>query len=120
MAQYMLSVCHDGPYPAFEDLDFSDPDLQRQAAQVGAFNEELQAAGAWVFGAGLSDKSTATVVRSVGGEISMTDGPFAETKEQVGGFWIIEVPDFDVALDWAGRASAACERPVEVRASDGG
>jgi hypothetical protein len=113
----MLAVCHDQPY---DDLDFADPETQRMVAQVGAFNEELQAKGAWIFGAGLRPISTATVVRSRGGEISMTDGPFAETKEHIGGFYIIEAADLDAALDWAGRASAACEAPVEVRPCEGG
>jgi hypothetical protein len=59
--------------------------------------------------------SSATVVRVTGGEVSMTDGPYAESKEQMGGFWIVEAPDFDAALDWAAKAAAACEGPVEVR-----
>ncbi len=84
-------------------------------AQVGAFNDELERAGAWVFGAGLRPASSATVVRAAGGDVSMTDGPYAETKEQMGGFWIIEAADLDAALDWAAKAAAACEGPVEVR-----
>jgi hypothetical protein len=115
MAQYLLSVWHDNDY----ELDFSSPDAQRMAAQVGAFNDELQRTGTWVFGAGLHPASSATVVRSAGGEVSMTDGPYAETKEQMGGFWIIEAPDLDAALDLAGRAAAACEGPVEVRPMQG-
>jgi hypothetical protein len=71
-----------------------------------------------VFGAGLKPASSATVVRATGGEVSMTDGPYAESKEQMGGFWIIEAPDFDAALKWAGKAAAACEGPVEVRPTD--
>jgi hypothetical protein len=111
MPQYLLSVWHDDAY----DQDFSTPDAQRSVAQVGAFNNELQAAGAWVFAAGLHSASSATVVRSSKGDVSMTDGPYAETKEQMGGFWVIEAPDLDAALKWAGGATAACERPVEVR-----
>ena len=117
MPQYMLSICHDEPY---DDLDFEDPGIQRMVAQVGAFNEKLQAAGAWVFGAGLRPVSTATVVRATGGEISMTDGPFAETKEHIGGFYVIEAADLDAALDWAAQATVACEGPVEVRPCEGG
>ena len=116
MPQYLISVWHDEPY---DDLDFDSPDAQRQMAQVSAFNDSLQSAGAWLFGAGLSPASTATVVRSTGGDVSMTDGPYAESKEQMGGFWVIEAPDLDAALDWAGKATAACERPVEVRPADG-
>lgn len=115
MPQYLVSVWHDDNY----DLDFSAPDAQRIGAQVEAVNEELQKAGAWVFAAGLHPASSATVVRSSGGETSMTDGPYAETKEQMGGFWIIDVPDLDAALEWAGKASGACERPVEVRPVQG-
>ena len=55
------------------------------------------------------------MVRAAGGDISMTDGPYAETKEQMAGFWVIEAPDLDAALDWAAKASTACERPIEVR-----
>src|SRR5690606_25563282 len=101
MPQYLLSVWHDEPYG---DMDFDDPEVQRQVAQVTALNAEMEAAGAWVFGAGLRDQSSATVVRATGGGVSMTDGPYAETKEQMGGFWIIEAPHFDAALEWARKA----------------
>jgi hypothetical protein len=114
MPQYLLSVWHDEEY----DVDFSSPEAQRIGAQVGAFNDELQRAGAWVFGAGLRPASSATVLRALGGEVSMTDGPYAETKEQMGGFWVIEAPDFDAALDWAAKATAACELPVELRPTE--
>ena len=116
MAQYLLAVMHDDDYPA---PDFTDPEMQRIGGQVGALNEEMQTTGAWLFGAGLATASSATVVRSVDGRVSMTDGPYAETKEQMGGFWIIDAPDLDAALEWAGKASAACERPIEVRPADG-
>ena len=115
MSQYLISVWHDDNY----EVDFSSPDAQRQVARVGTFNDELQKAGAWVFAAGLRPASSATVVRSVGGQVSMTDGPYAETKEQMGGFWIIEATDLDAALMWAGKAAAASERPVEVRPTEG-
>src|SRR3954468_24434015 len=115
MPQYLLSVWHDDEYT----VDFSTPEAQRMVAQVGAVNDELQRTGAWVFGAGLHPASSATVVRAAGGDVSMTDGPYAETKEQMGGFWIIDVADLDAALDWAGRAAAACEGPVEVRPMEG-
>ena len=93
MPQYLISVWHDDDY---SDLDKTmDPaDLQRLGSQVGAVNEELMATGAWVFGAGLQPASTATVLRSAAGEVSMTDGPYAETKEQMGGFWVVEAADF--------------------------
>lgn len=115
MPQYLMSVWHDDTY----EVDFSSPDAQRRVANVGAFNNELEQAGAWVFAAGLHPASSATVVRSSAGEVSMTDGPYAETKEQMGGFWVIEASDLDSALDWAGKAAAASEGPVEVRPTEG-
>ncbi len=112
MTQYMISVWHDdGTY----DMDFSSDEAQRLFRQVDAFNNEVQEAGAWVFGGGLVPPTSATVVRVQEGQVSMTDGPYAESKEQMGGFWIIEATDLDVALEWARKASAACEGGVEVR-----
>lgn len=112
MPQYLISVWHDDDYA---ENDWSDPDIQRLGQQVGAVNEEMESTGVWVFGAGLQPQSTATVVRSVDGDVSMTDGPYAETKEQMGGFWVIEVPDLDAALAWSAKCAAACEGPVELR-----
>ena len=85
-AQYLISVWHDDAY----EVDFSADDTQRRVAQVGAFNGELQEAGAWVFAAGLHPASS---VRPSCEGVSMTDGPCAETKEQMGGFWVIEATD---------------------------
>jgi hypothetical protein len=112
MTQYMLAV-HHGP----DAMPPSGPDeMQKAYRQVNAFNEELQKAGVWVFAGGLHDPSIATVVRAkTNGEVIVTDGPFAETKEQLGGFWIITAPDLDAALAWAAKGSAACMGPVEVR-----
>ncbi len=115
MPQYLLSVWHDGDYA----VDFSGEEVQRMVAQVNRFNEELQSTGAWVFAGGLHPASSATVVRSKDGDVSMTDGPYAETKEQMGGFWVIDVADLDAALDWAAKGAAACEGPVEVRPFQG-
>jgi hypothetical protein len=110
MAQYLLAVHHspDAPPPPPEEM-------QKAYRQVAEFNNDLQAAGAWVFGGGLQTPDIATVVRVEDGEPVMTDGPFAETKEQLGGFWIITAPDLDAALAWAAKGSAACMGPVEVR-----
>jgi len=111
MSQYLLSVWHspDNPIP-------DDPAvMQRAYEQVDAFNAEVVAAGAWVFGGGLHDPSSATVVHGTDGDPILTDGPFAETKEQLGGFWVIEAADLDAALAWAARGSTACMGPVEVR-----
>jgi hypothetical protein len=113
MSQYLLSVWHDDEYGT--DFDFDDPDVARTVSQVDAFNKEITERGLWVFGGGLQPASTATVVRSNEGETSMTDGPYAESKEQMGGFWVIEAADLDAALDWASQAAAACEGAVEVR-----
>ena len=115
MAQFFLSVWHDDAY----ELDFSTPEAQRMIAQVGAFNEALQSAGGWVLAGGMQPASTASVVRSTDGEPSISEGPYAPCEEQMGGFWIIDVADRDAALDWAQRAAAACEGPVELRPLQG-
>ncbi len=115
MAEYLLSVWHDEDY----EVDFSGEEMQRIGAQVGAFNTDVQAAGAWVFAGGLQPGRSATVVRSTGGDVSMTDGPYAESKEIMGGFWVIDAPDLDAALEWARKGAAACEGPVEVRPFQG-
>ena len=110
MTQYMLAV------HGSEDDPMPDPEAMEQAFKaVDAFNAELQASGCWVFAGGLHPISSATTVRAQDGEVLLTDGPFAETKEHLGGFWIIDVPDLDAALEWAGRGSAACQGAVEVR-----
>ncbi|HEY7430494.1 MAG TPA: YciI family protein [Streptosporangiaceae bacterium] len=110
MKQYLLAVhMVDGePVP-------SEAETQRAFKAVDAFNAELQSAGMWVFAGGLHPPSTATVVRSQSGQVVTTDGPFAETKEQLGGFWVIQAGDLDAALSWAAKGSEACGRPVEVR-----
>jgi hypothetical protein len=111
MTQYLMSVHNDDDYAT----SLSPEDMQRMFTQVDAFNAELQQTGRWVFGGGLQPASTATVVRTEGGEAVLTDGPYLETKEYIGGFWVITAADLDEALDWARKASAACEAPVEVR-----
>lgn len=111
MTQYLLSVWHDEDF----SLDLSPDDFPRLQAQVSAFNAEAEAAGAWVFGGGLHPASSATVLRADGDKVSMTDGPYAESKEIMGGFWVIEAADLDAALEWGRKATLACEGPVEVR-----
>lgn len=115
MTQYMLSVHHDGP------VGMPEPDeLQARFAAVEEFNQRLQAEGAWVFAGGLMPRETATTVDATGaGEAVVTDGPFAETEEYLGGFWVIEAPDLDAALAWAKAGSAACAGKVEVRPFQG-
>ena len=83
--------------------------------KITAIRAELQTAGAWVFAGGLHPVSTATVVRMKDGVLLTTDGPYAEGKEHIGGFTIVEVPDLDAALEWAGRYAHATNLPVEVR-----
>jgi hypothetical protein len=110
MTQYLLSVhMVEGTPPPSEET------MQKMFRDVDAFNAEVQAAGAWVFAGGLHPPNTATVVRVQDGEVLMTDGPFAEGKEHIGGFWVIKAADLDSALAWATKATRACGGPVEVR-----
>jgi len=109
MKQYLLSIYQpDGPPPPPEVLDPVMRNLEK-------LNEELKAAGAWVFAAGLHPPSTATVLRADAGEVLMTDGPFAEGKEHLGGFTIINAPDLDAALAW-GRRLAEVLEPLSIEA----
>ena len=109
MTQYMLSVYDEGV------ATLSETEIQRIYADVDALNDEIKARGAWVFAGGLHPADTATVVRAKEGDVVTTDGPFAETKEQLGGFWVIEAADLDAALAWASKATVACRGAVEVR-----
>jgi len=109
MKQYLLSVYQpDGDPPPPEILD----GIMRD---VHAVTQEMKDAGAWVFTASLHAASVATVVRTKEGQPLVTDGPFAEGKEHVGGFTIVEAPDLDVALEWARRLAQATTLPIEVR-----
>jgi hypothetical protein len=110
MKQYLLSVhmVEGQPQPP-EDV------MQQMYKDVDVFNQRLQAEGSWVFAGGLYPADVATVVRTEGGQVVTTDGPFAESKEQIGGFWVIQADDLDAALQLAADASAACQGPVEVR-----
>jgi hypothetical protein len=110
MTQYLLSV-----YMTGDEAEMSEDEMQKVFAQVDEFNEEVKTAGAWVFAGGLHPATSATVVHAKDGDVITTDGPFAETKEQLGGFWVIEAADLDAALAWAARGSAACLGAVEVR-----
>jgi hypothetical protein len=110
MSQYMLSV-HSREGETQPDRD----NMQKAYSQVEAYNQELRSSGSWVFAGGLHPPDTATIVTATGGDVLLTDGPFAESKEHLGGFWIVEAPDLDAALEWARKASLACMAPVEVR-----
>ena len=112
MTQYMLSV-HD---VVDADVTPTDPaELQKIYDDVDAFNDKVRAAGAWVFAGGLMPIDATTCVDNTSGQNLVTDGPFAESKEYLGGFWIIEAPDLDAALKWAAEGSLACAGKVEVR-----
>ena len=109
MKQYLLSIYQpDGPPPPPEVL-------QKVMRDVGALIDETKSAGAWVFNAGLSPPSTATVLRLKDGDLLTTDGPYAEGKEHIGGFVIVKAADLDAALEWGRKAALACRAPVEVR-----
>ena len=109
MKQYLLSIYQPvGNPPPPEILD---PIMKR----VEAWDQDLKAAGAWVFTGRLHPTSTATVVRASGGDTIVSDGPFIEGKEHLGGFTVISAPDLDVALDWARKFTEITTLPVEVR-----
>ena len=112
MARYMLSV-HTVDGEARPHM--TKEEMQASRTQVLAFQEEMKSAGAWVFGGALHGPDTATVVHAVKGEVLTTDGPFAESKEHIGGLYIIKADDLDAALSWAARTSALINKPIEVR-----
>jgi hypothetical protein len=109
MAEYLLSIYQpDGGPPPPEKLVAVMRD-------VDALTQQMQAAGAWVFAGGLHPPSTATVVRVGGGEALLTDGPFTEGKEHIGGFVVVSAPDLDAALEWGRKLAQATTLPIEVR-----
>jgi hypothetical protein len=109
MKQYLLSIYH-------PDEPILEPEvIEKIMRDVDALNGELRAADAWVFAGGLHPSTTATVLQARGDDVLVTDGPFAEGKEHIGGFWVIKAPDLDAALEWGRKATRACTAPVEVR-----
>jgi hypothetical protein len=112
MAKYLLSV-HSvegevgGP--------MTDEGMQKYMEQINVLEDEMKSAGVWVFGGALHEPNTATVVRVSSDEVLTTDGPFAESKEHIGGFYIIEAEDLDAALAWASKVTAIVTKPIEVR-----
>ena len=110
MKQYLLSVCYPAgstqPAPAL---------LAEIMSDVKALRSEMQSAGVWVFSGGLHAAESATVLRHQNGEVVLTDGPFIESKEQIGGITILRVPDLDAALGWARKLARATTTAVEVR-----
>ena len=114
MKQYLLSIYQpDGEPPPPE---FLDPIMRA----VEAVNAELREAGAWVFAGGLHPPSTATVVRLKDDEVLMTDGPYIEGKEHIGGFTVIQAHDLDAALEWGRKLARAITLPIEVRPLEDG
>jgi hypothetical protein len=114
MTQYLLAV--HGPEDVY---DTPLEDMQAAFEAVDKFNQRIQATGQWVFGGGLERPSSATVVDNTEGKNVVTDGPYLEGKEHIGGFWVIEAPDLDAALALAAEASEACQGTVEVRPFQG-
>jgi len=110
MPQFLVAIQHPENY---------DPSLEGEAMirEIGALNQEMEAAGARLFAAGLESAGKAKSLRKQpDGKIAVTDGPYLETKEHIGGFWILKCADMDEALAWARKAVVACRVPVEVRA----
>ena len=114
MTQYLMSVIHD-----WDSSSLSEEEMQESMRNTGEFNDQLQQEGKWVFAGGLTHPANATVVDGRSRQAVITDGPYAEVKEQLGGFWVIEAADLDEVLELARRASAACLHPVEVRPFQG-
>jgi hypothetical protein len=113
MTRYLLAV-----HSSTKDWYGPEAEMQEAFARTELVNDRMRDAGAYVFAGGLKPADVATVVRQSGDEFLTTDGPYAETKEYLGGFWIIDAADLDEALDWARQATAACGGPVEVRPFD--
>ncbi|MGC4892455.1 YciI family protein [Micromonospora sp. DT31] len=114
MKQYLISM--------FQPTDAPRPEPEFLAGvmrEVEAIGRELRESGSWVFGDGLHDPGTATVLRARGDDVLVTDGPFAEGKEYLGGVTVIRVPDLDAALDWGRRYARATTLPIEVRPFQG-
>ena len=118
MTHYLLAV--HGPVERNEFGNYGSKDEMEEAfAATAAFNDKLRAEGYWVFAGGLQPASTATVVYGQGATPILTDGPYLESKEAQGGFWVIDAPDLDVALKLAAEGSKACRGKVEVRPFEG-
>lgn len=112
MTHYLLSV-HSVEGEVREPM--TDEEMQQSHQQLGDLEREMKSAGAWVVSGRLHEPHTATVVRMAEGEVVTTDGPFVESKEHLGGFYIIQAEDLDAALAWASRVTGAIKAPIEVR-----
>jgi hypothetical protein len=109
MPQYLVAIYHPDDY---------DPSVETEAMirEISALNKEMETASVRKFVAGLSAASNARSLRAQpDGKMLITDGPFLETKEHIGGFWVLEAADLNEALEWGRKAAVACRAPVEVR-----
>ena len=110
MQQYLVAIHHP------DDYDPSVAEDEAMHQEIDVLNDEMVAAGVRVFVGGLHPASSAKSLRpQPGGQVSITDGPYLETREHVGGFWVLEAVDLDEALEWGRKAALACRAPVEVR-----
>ncbi|MEA2554561.1 MAG: hypothetical protein QOJ65_2737 [Fimbriimonadaceae bacterium] len=110
MKQYLVAIHHPDDYDPFVAED------EAMHRDIDAVNEEMEAAGVRVFAGGLHPASSARSLRAQpDGKVLITDGPYLETKEHVGGFWVVEAADLEQALEWGRKAAIACRAPVEVR-----
>jgi len=109
MTQYLVAIYHPDDYdPSKED--------EAMSRDIGALNNEMKAAGVRIFVGGLSPARSARSLRAQsGGKVLVTDGPYLEAKEHLGGFWVLAVADLEEALAWGRKAAVACRAPVEVR-----
>jgi hypothetical protein len=112
MTHYMLSV-HSVEGEVREPM--TDEERQQAWKQIGLLEQEMRSAGAWVFSGRLHEPDTATVVRVSNGQVMTTDGPFVESKEHLGGFYVIRAEDLDAALAWASKVTDCIKVPIEVR-----
>ncbi|HEX4816820.1 MAG TPA: YciI family protein [Nonomuraea sp.] len=110
MEKYLLAVQSDESAPSPPDAE-----LRERMVRTDQVTAEMRAAGSWVFAGGLLPSYASTVVRPGNGTSTMTDGPFAGTNEQLGGFWVVQCEDLDQALAWAEKCALACGAPIEVR-----
>jgi hypothetical protein len=113
--RYLFSVIDNAADLAAQDEMAAAGNPEPEFSALDAFNDRIVAEGYWVFSGGLAAPGTATVIDNRGGEALITDGPFVESKEYLGGLWVIEAADLDVALKLAAEGSKACNRKVEVR-----
>jgi hypothetical protein len=118
MTQYLVAIHHPDDYPPLLRWLRGDPSAEDEAMSrdIDTLNEEMVAAGVRIFVGGLTAASEARSLRAQpDGKVLITDGPYLETKEHIGGFWVLEAANLDEALAWGRKAVIACRAPVEVR-----